>query len=48
MMEAVVAPANVELALRQVERNQGSPGVDGMTVKELSTASHNKGYEKRL
>jgi RNA-directed DNA polymerase len=35
MMEAVVAPANVELALRQVERNQGSPGVDGMTVKEL-------------
>ena len=35
LMEAVVAPANMRLALRKVVSNGGSPGVDGMTVQAL-------------
>ena len=35
LMEEAVGNANVELALKQVRRNKGSPGVDGMTVDEL-------------
>jgi len=35
LMEEAVGSANVELALKQVRRNKGSPGVDGMTVDEL-------------
>lgn len=35
LMEETVESANVELALKQVRRNKGSPGVDGMTVDEL-------------
>ncbi len=34
-MEEVVKKENLTGALRQVIRNGGSPGVDGMTVKEL-------------
>ena len=32
MMEAVCERENLKAALRQVKANQGSPGVDGMTV----------------
>lgn len=35
VMEEAVGYANVELALKQVRRNKGSPGVDGMTAEEL-------------
>ena len=35
IMEEVVKGVNMEKALRQVERNKGSAGVDGMTVGEL-------------
>jgi len=35
IMEEVVKGLNMEKALRQVERNKGSSGVDGMTVGEL-------------
>lgn len=35
LMEEAVGSANVELALKQVRRNKGSPGIDGMTVDEL-------------
>lgn len=35
LMEEIVAAENVKQALRRVETNQGSPGVDGMTVEEL-------------
>lgn len=35
LMEEAVGYANVEMALKQVRRNKGSPGVDGMTVDEL-------------
>jgi group II intron reverse transcriptase/maturase len=35
LMEEAVGYANVDKALRQVRRNKGSPGVDGMTVDEL-------------
>ena len=35
LMEESVGYANVELALKQVRRNKGSSGVDGMTVDEL-------------
>jgi len=35
LMEAVVAASNMRNALRKVRSNKGSPGVDGMTVKQL-------------
>jgi len=35
MIEAVLHPANLMRALRQVERNKGASGVDGMKVDEL-------------
>lgn len=35
LMEEVVSGPNLRLALRRVRANKGSPGVDGMTVKEL-------------
>jgi len=35
VMEQVVARDNLKKALAQVRRNQGAPGVDGMTVEEL-------------
>jgi RNA-directed DNA polymerase len=35
LMEEVVSDANVEVALRAVQRNQGKPGIDGMTTSEL-------------
>jgi RNA-directed DNA polymerase len=36
LMEVVVARDNLKEALRQVKRNKGAPGVDGMTVAELT------------
>jgi len=35
LMEKVVERANCQTALRRVLANKGSPGIDGMTVKEL-------------
>ncbi|MFH0982859.1 MAG: group II intron reverse transcriptase/maturase [Planctomycetota bacterium] len=35
LIEEAVGCANVEMALKQVRRNKGSSGVDGMTVDEL-------------
>lgn len=35
LMEAVVERGNLHAALKQVVRNGGSPGIDGMTVDEL-------------
>ena len=35
MMERIVAPSNIREAYRRVKRNDGCPGVDGMTVEEL-------------
>ena len=37
LMEAVVSPENMRLALRKVRSNRGGPGVDGMTVDEIVT-----------
>ncbi|MFQ5744671.1 MAG: group II intron reverse transcriptase/maturase [Acidobacteriota bacterium] len=37
LMERVVERGNVTAALRRVRQNQGSPGVDGLTVDELPT-----------
>lgn len=36
LMAFVVERSNVEAALRRVKKNKGSPGIDGMTVGELS------------
>ena len=36
LMEQVVARANALAALKRVKQNRGSPGVDGMTVDDLS------------
>ena len=35
LMERVVARDNVLVALKRVQRNKGSPGIDGMTVEAL-------------
>ncbi len=35
LMEEVCERTNMKAALRRVERNRGSPGIDGMTVEEL-------------
>ena len=35
LMELVVAPRNLERAWRQVRRNRGAPGPDGMTIKQF-------------
>lgn len=35
LMEVVLEQRNLRSALRQVVRNGGSPGTDGVTVKEL-------------
>lgn len=36
LMEEVVERANARAALKRVRQNKGSPGIDGMTVQELS------------
>ena len=36
-MEAVVERENLKKALAQVKRNKGAPGIDGMTVEDLSS-----------
>ena len=37
LMERVLARPNLQAALKRVKQNKGSPGIDGMTVGELST-----------
>ncbi len=37
LMEQVVARDNMRAALKRVKQNKGSPGINGMTAKELST-----------
>jgi RNA-directed DNA polymerase len=40
LMEQVVARENAVEALKRVRRNKGSPGIDGMTVEELTPYLH--------
>lgn len=40
LMEQVVARENAVEALKRVRRNKGSPGIDGMTVDELTPYLH--------
>jgi RNA-directed DNA polymerase len=35
LMELVVMDSNVKTAIKRVKKNKGSPGIDGMNVKEL-------------
>lgn len=36
LMEEICEPENLKKALKRVQRNKGAPGIDGMTVKELT------------
>ena len=38
LMERIVAPENLRAALRRVRKNEGAPGVDGMTVERVGRA----------
>lgn len=40
LMEQVIARENAVAALKRVRRNKGSPGIDGMTVEELTPYLH--------
>jgi group II intron reverse transcriptase/maturase len=46
-MRLVVERSNVEAALRRVKKNKGSPGIDRMTVEELSTYVAEQGESLR-
>ena len=50
LMEQVVARANALAALKRVKQNKGGPGVDGMTVEELSPylVTHWEGLREQL
>ena len=37
LMEQVVDPRNLERAWRQVKRNRGAPGPDGMTIRQFES-----------
>jgi RNA-directed DNA polymerase len=37
LMELIVSPRNLERAWRQVKRNRGAPGPDGMTIREFES-----------
>jgi RNA-directed DNA polymerase len=45
-METVVERDNLRKALKQVQRNKGAPGIDGMTVEDL--AAHLKDHWPRI
>jgi hypothetical protein len=38
LMERVIEGGNLRRALKRVQQNEGSPGVDGLTVDELPRA----------
>jgi RNA-directed DNA polymerase len=40
LLEAVASPANLAIALLNVVRNKGAPGVDGRSVKEVMGSAH--------
>jgi group II intron reverse transcriptase/maturase len=50
LMEQVVGRANALAALKRVKQNKGGPGVDGMTVEELSPylVTHWEGVREQL
>ena len=50
LMKQVIARANALAALKRVKQNKGSPGVDGMTVGELSSylVTHWEGIREQL
>ena len=45
LMEEVCERENCLQALKRVRANKGSPGIDGMTVGELSGYLHRTGYQ---
>jgi len=46
LMEMAVRRSNLQTALKRVRSNKGSPGIDGMTVDELS--AHLKGHWEEI
>ena len=35
LLEKILSDDNIDLAIRQVKANKGSPGIDGMKVDEV-------------
>ena len=47
-MELIAAPRNLDRAWRQVKRNRGAPGPDGMTIKQFETwARENWSFDEK-
>ena len=47
LMKEILSHENIELAIGQVRRNKGKPGVDGMTVDEVKAYFVRNGLEVR-
>ncbi len=45
MMDLVLASGNMHKAWKQVKRNGGSPGVDGMTIEEFPNYLRNRWHK---
>ena len=50
MLERILSEENFKQAVKQVKRNKGAGGIDGMTVKELTPwlAEHQEEFKQRL
>ena len=47
LMERVVTPPNLRIAMKRVRENKGSPGIDGMTAEDLPRYWQGHGEEIR-
>ena len=51
LLEKILSKDNIDLAMKQVKANKGSPGVDGMSVDEMEAFFKENGeliFEKTM